>query len=93
MDSFTFAKINQSCQIEVSLDYISPSAVIGVQELFRHIDKCSETGAYKVSIKWLHEDDDDSANVAMNYQKLRKLNIVIKSYRFYSTSQLINILA
>ena len=81
MDWFTFAKINHSCQIVVSLDYINSSSVIGVLELFRHIDKCSETGGYKVSINWLYEDgDDDSANVAMNYQKLCKLNIFIKSY-------------
>ncbi len=81
MDWFTFAKINQSCQIEVSLENINSSSVIGVLELFRHIDKCSETGGYKVSINWLYEDgDNDSANVAINDQKLCKLNIVIKSY-------------
>lgn len=81
LDWFTFAKIQGNCHLEVSLDYISSSSVISILELFRHIDKCAAAGGYAASVNWLYEDgDDDSANVAINYQKLCTLSIEINSY-------------
>lgn len=81
MDWFTFAKISGTCQLEVSLDYISSSSVIAILELFRHIDKSALTNGYQAKVNWLFEDgDDDSANVAINYQKLCNLTIEIQSY-------------
>src|SRR5687767_5285977 len=80
-DWFTFAKISGRLTVEVSLDYISSSSVIAVLELFRHIEKCAVTNGYQAEILWLYEDgDDDSINVAANYQKLCSLPIEIKSY-------------
>lgn len=81
MDWFTFAKINGTCKINVSLDYISSSSVIAILELFRQIEKSAISNGYTATVEWLYEDgDDDSANVAINYQKLCKLPIEIKSY-------------
>lgn len=81
MDWFTFAKITGTCHLEVSLDYISSSSVIAILELFRHIEKSAATNGYEAKVKWLYEDgDDDSANVAINYQKLCHLTIEIDSY-------------
>jgi hypothetical protein len=81
VDWFTFAKITRTCKMEVSLDYISSSSVIAILELFRHIEKSAATNGYEVKVDWLYEEgDDDSANVAINYQKLCKLPIEIRSY-------------
>lgn len=81
MDWVTFAKVQGEMKLEVNLDYISSSSVITILELFRHIDQCSKNNGYTARVIWYYEDgDDDSANVAVNYQKLCSLPIEIKSY-------------
>lgn len=81
MDWVTFAKVSGVMNLEVNLDYISSSSVITILELFRHIDQSAKNNGYSAKVVWMFEDgDDDSANVAVNYQKLCSLPIEIKSY-------------
>lgn len=80
-DWFTFANIQGEIKLKFDLDYLSSSSVIAILELLRHIEKSANTNKYKVSVTWLYEEgDDDSANVAFNYQKLCSLPIDIQAY-------------
>lgn len=81
LEWFTFSKISNPIEVEISLDYISSSSVIAVLELLRHIEQCSKSNNYEVTVIWKYEEgDDDMANVAINYQKLCGISIQLVEY-------------